>query len=256
VASKAAGFAVAIRILGTWCGQADAPGEGTTFAFLPAGSLPFWICAAGAVATMVVGNTAALRQKELKRLLAWSSVAHAGYLLMALSTGTSEAIGGILFYFFVYMLMTLGGFGIVGLLKGPLGGTEIRHYSGLGKRNPLLAVLLTVLMISLTGLPPTLGFWGKVMLFMPVIHGKFYGLAIAGLLMSAVSLFYYAALIRQMFLVPPEEGHEAPLHLEPADWQLVGWSTAPLILLGLYGWGYPAGVLLEAAKHWVAAAVR
>ncbi len=256
VASKAAGFAVAIRILATWCGAADAPGAGTSFAFLPAGPLPFWICAAGAVATMVVGNTAALRQKELKRLLAWSSVAHAGYLLMALSTGTGEAVGGILFYFFVYMLMTLGGFGIVGLLKGPLGGTEIRHYSGLAKRNPLLAVLLTVLMISLTGLPPTLGFWGKVMLFMPVVEGKFYGLAIVGLLMSAVSLFYYAALIRQMFLVPPEEGSEGPLVLAPADWHLVGWTTAPLLLLGIFGWNYPANVLVEAARGWIAAVAR
>jgi NADH-quinone oxidoreductase subunit N len=205
---------------------------------------------------MVVGNTAALRQKELKRLLAWSSVAHAGYLLMALSTGTGDALGGILFYFFVYMLMTLGGFGIVGLLRSHLGGTEIRHYSGLGKRNPLLAVLLTVLMISLTGLPPTLGFWGKVLLFMPVIQGKFYGLAIAGLLMSAVSLYYYAALVRQMFLVPPLEGQEAPVRLESADWHLVGWSTAPLLLLGLYGWGYPAETLLEAARNWLAATVR
>jgi NADH-quinone oxidoreductase subunit N len=256
VASKAAGFAVAFRILGTWCGSADAPEAGATFAFLPAGPLPFWICAAGAVATMVVGNTAALRQKELKRLLAWSSVAHAGYLLMALSTGTGDALGGILFYFFVYMLMTLGGFGIVGLLRSHLGGTEIRHYSGLGKRNPLLAVLLTVLMISLTGLPPTLGFWGKVLLFMPVIQGKFYGLAIAGLLMSAVSLYYYAALVRQMFLVPPLEGQEAPVRLESADWHLVGWSTAPLLLLGLYGWGYPAENLLEAARNWLAATVR
>jgi len=256
VASKAAGFAVAIRILGTWCGRADAPGEGSTFAFLPAGPLPFWICAAGAVATMVVGNTAALRQKELKRLLAWSSVAHAGYLLMALSTGTGEAIGGILFYFFVYMLMTLGGFGIVGLLKGPLGGTEIRCYSGLGKRNPLLAVLLTILMISLTGLPPTLGFWGKVMLFMPVIQGKFYGLAVAGLLMSAVSLFYYAALIRQMFLVAPEEGKDGPVVLEPPDWTLVGISTAPLLVMGIFGWSSSAWTLVEMAKHWVAAAAR
>ena len=256
VASKAAGFAVAVRILATWCGSAEAPAAGTDFAFLPAGPLPLWICAAGAVATMVVGNTAALRQTELKRLLAWSSVAHAGYLLMALSVGTGEAVGGILFYFFVYMLMTLGGFGIVGLLKGHLGGTEIRHYSGLARRNPLLAILLAVLMISLTGLPPTLGFWGKVMLFMPVIQGKFYGLAVVGLLTSAVSLFYYATLIRQMFLVPPEEGRAEPLKLEPADWHLVGWTTAPLLLLGLYGWSYPAGVLVEAAKGWLAAATR
>jgi NADH-quinone oxidoreductase subunit N len=266
VASKAAGFAVAIRILGTWCGSAAAAPAETAFPFLPPGPLPFWILAAGAVATMVVGNTAALRQKELKRLLAWSSVAHAGYLLMALSVGTGQGLlpdaelgspfGGILFYFFVYMLMTLGGFGIVGLLKGRLGGTEIRCYAGLGKRNPVLAVLLTILMISLTGLPPTLGFWGKVMLFMPVIHAKFYGLALVGLLMSAVSLFYYTYLIREMFLVPPAEGADGPVTLEAADWQLIGWSTIPLLVLGIVGWGYPADGLLHAAKDWLAAVVR
>jgi proton-translocating NADH-quinone oxidoreductase chain N len=262
VASKAAGFAVAVRILGTWCGSAAAPGATTSFPFLPAGPLPFWICAAGAVATMVVGNTAALRQTELKRLLAWSSIAHAGYLLMALSVGTGKGLlqdsdvgspfGGILFYFFVYMLMTLGGFGIVGLLRGRLGGTEMRHYAGLAKRNPLLALCLTILMISLTGLPPTLGFWGKVMLFMPVIHGGFYGLATLGLLMSAVSLYYYAGLIRMMYLVPPAEGNDGPVALEPVEWHLVGWTSAPLLVLGLYGWGYPATVLLEAARNWVA----
>ena len=266
VASKAAGFAVAIRILGTWCGSADAPGEGVSFAFLTPGPLPFWICAAGAVATMVVGNAAALRQRELKRLLAWSSVAHAGYLLMALSVGTGKGLlpesdvgspfGGILFYFFVYMLMTLGGFGIVGMLRGPLGGTEIRRYNGLARRNPGLAVCLAVLMISLTGLPPTLGFWGKVLLFMPVIQAKFYGLAIVGLLMSAVSLFYYASLLQAMFLVPPAEGADGPVEMAPADWLLVGGSTVPLLLLGVFGWGSSASGLLGAAKDWVAAAVR
>lgn len=256
VASKAAGFAVAIRILGTWCGSAMPPAEGAAVGFLPPGPLPFWICAAGAALTMVVGNTAALRQKDLKRLLAWSSVAHAGYLLMAMSVGTSEAYGGILFYFFVYMLMTLGGFGIVGLLRDRLGGTEVRHYSGLAKRNPVLAAALAVLMISLTGLPPTLGFWGKVMLFMPVIHAKFYGLAILGLLTSAASLFYYATLMRSMYLDPPADGADGPLDLETADWGLVGVSTIPLLVMGLFGWWPAAGGLLNASKEWLTAVMR
>ena len=253
VASKAAGFAVAIRILGTWCGGADAVSEGTSFAFLPTGPLPCWIAAAGAVATMVVGNTAALRQTEMKRLLAWSSVAHAGYLLMALSMGTGDAIGAVLFYFWVYMLMTLGGFGIVGLLRKHLGGTEIRHYAGLARRNPTLAVAPTVLMVSLTGLPPTMGFWGKVLLFMPVIQAKYYGLALVGLLMSAVSLFYYAFLLRAMFLSEPAEGSDGPVTLETSDWLLVGISTVPLLAGGIFGWTPAAQALLEGAKHWIGA---
>jgi NADH-quinone oxidoreductase subunit N len=256
VASKAAGFAVAIRILGTWCGTAMPPEHGAAVGFLPPGPLPFWICAAGAALTMVVGNTAALRQKDLKRLLAWSSVAHAGYLLMALSVGNSQAIGGILFYFFVYMLMTLGGFGIVGLLRDRLGGTETARYAGLAKRNPALAVCLTILMISLTGLPPTLGFWGKVMLFMPVIEAKFYGLAIIGLLTSAVSLYYYATLMRSMYLDPPAEGADGPVDLEPADWGLVGFSTIPLLVMGIFGWWPAAGGFLNASKEWLSAVMR
>ena len=255
-ASKAAGFAVAIRFLGTWGGGPDPLGAEVAWGFLPTGPLPYWLLAAGAAVTMIVGNTAALRQTELKRLLAWSSVAHAGYLLMALSAGTGPAFGAILFYFWVYMLMTLGGFGIVGLLRSHLGGTEIRHYNGLARRNPSLAIALTILMISLTGLPPTAGFWGKVLLFMPVIQGKYYGLAVLGLLASAVSLFYYAFLIRAMFLLPPPEGCEAPVKLEVPDWALVGISTVPLLLAGLWGfWGVADG-FLKAATDWVTVAVR
>jgi NADH-quinone oxidoreductase subunit N len=266
VASKAAGFAVAMRVLGTWCGSADPVPAETTFGFLPPGPLPFWICAAGAVATMIVGNAAALRQKELKRLLAWSSVAHAGYLLMALSVGSGKGVlaeehvgapfGGILFYFWVYMLMTLGGFGIVGLLRGPLGGTEIRHYRGLGRRNPLLGVCLSILMISLTGLPPTMGFWGKVLLFMPVLEAGYYGLAVVGLLASAVSLYYYASLMRAMFLDAAEPGQEAPLELPTGEWVLVGVSTMPLLVGGVFGWWPAAAGLLNAAREWVSASLR
>jgi NADH-quinone oxidoreductase subunit N len=254
VASKAAGFAVAVRILGTWCGPMEGVVEGG--AFLPSGPLPLWICAAGAVATMVVGNTAALRQKELKRLLAWSSVAHAGYLLMALSTGKPEAVGGLHAYFWIYMLMTLGGFGIVGLLAPRLGGTEIRHYEGLGRRNPWLAASLTVLLVSLTGLPPTLGFWGKVLLFMPVIEAKLYGLAVVGLLMSAVSLFYYVSLVRAMYLVPPAEGNGEPVPLTPVDNLLVGLCCIPLLVLGLGLMGGPVEMFLRTASDWAVAAAR
>ncbi|MCK6479469.1 MAG: NADH-quinone oxidoreductase subunit N [Planctomycetaceae bacterium] len=255
-ASKAAGFAVAIRFLGSWTGGADPVAEGVSAAFLPSGPLPFWILGAAAVATMIVGNTAALRQMELKRLLAWSSVAHAGYLLMALSTGTGEAYGGILVYFWVYMLMTLGGFGIVGLLIPHLGGTEIARYAGLAKRNPWLAACLTVLMVSLTGLPPTAGFWAKVLLFMPVVEGKFYGLAIVGLLTSAVSLFYYASLIRAMYLMPPAEGADGPVNLELPDWCLVGVTSGLLLLGGLGFMGWIADGFLKAASDWVPVALR
>jgi proton-translocating NADH-quinone oxidoreductase chain N len=256
VASKAAGFAVAIRVLGTWCGVADPVPPETAFGFLPPGPLPFWIAAAGAVATMVVGNAAALRQSELKRLLAWSSVAHAGYMLMAIATGRSDSYGAVLFYFWVYMLMTLGGFGIVGLLRGPLGGTELRHYRGLGSRNPTLAICIVILLVSLTGLPPTAGFWGKVLLFKPVIEAGYYGLAVVGLLASAVSLYYYALLMRAMFLEPPEKGSEAPVDLGTPDWVLVGVSTLPLLVGGLFGWWPAAAGFLNTAKEWAGAALR
>ena len=154
------------------------------------------------------------------------------------------------------MLMTLGGFGIVGLLRGPLGGTEIRHYRGLAKRNPLLAVLLVILMVSLTGLPPTAGFWAKVLLFMPVLEAGYYGLAIVGLLASAVSLYYYAALMRAMFLDPAEPGADGPVTLQNPEWVLVGVSTVPLLVAGIYGWWPAAAGLLNVAREWAGATLR
>jgi NADH-quinone oxidoreductase subunit N len=254
-ASKAAGFAVAIRILGTFGGPARAPDAHSWFPFLPEAPLTHWLLGIGAVLTLIVGNTAALKQSDLKRLLAWSSVGQAGYLLMALAVATPAAFGAVLFYFWIYMLMTLGGFGIVGLLHPMLGGTELKHYRGLGKRAPVLAVALTALMISLAGLPPTVGFWGKVMLFKPVIEGRFYGLAVVGLLASATSLYYYAALIRSMFLQPPEEG-AGPLELERPDWVLVLLCTVPLAVGGLFGWWLVAQGLTDASAVWAGNVLR
>ncbi|MHC4923235.1 MAG: NADH-quinone oxidoreductase subunit N, partial [Planctomycetota bacterium] len=255
VASKAAGFAILVRIIGSWMGEAHPLPEGTQFGFLPTGPLPYWILGVLAILTMIVGNTAALRQRELKRLMAWSSVSHAGYMLMTLSAGGGDAIGGVLFYFWIYLLMTIGAFGIIGLLEKPLGGTHVRHYNGLVYRNWPLAAFLGVLMISLTGLPPTLGFWGKVMLFGPVIEGGYYGLAIVGLLTSAISLFYYAFLLRAMFLnEPPSDAEE--LALPTTDWALVLVCCAPLAVMGLWGWWPGAAALLNAANNWVGVVVR
>ncbi len=254
-ASKAAGFAIAVRILGTFGGPADAVPADVSFGFLPPGPLPHWLIGVGAVATMVVGNTAALRQQDLRRMLAWSSIAHAGYLLMALTVADGAAMGAVLFYFWVYLLMTVGGFGIVGLLRPVLGGTEMRHYNGLARRRPLIAVMIAVLMISLAGLPPTAGFWGKVLLFKPVIDARLYGLAVVGLLTSAISLYYYAGLMRAMFLQPPP-AEEPAGDLGLMDTFLIGVCTAPLLVGGLGGFAGPAEALLRAATDWVAAMAR
>jgi NADH-quinone oxidoreductase subunit N len=254
-ASKAAGFAVAVRIVGQFGGAARAPEAHEWFPFLPTAPLSHWLLGIGAAATLVVGNTAALRQSDLKRLLAWSSIGQAGYLLMALSVGSPDAIGAVLFYFWVYLLMTLGGFGIVGLLNPILGGTGLAQYRGLGKRSPVLATALTVLMISLAGLPPTAGFWGKVLLFKPVIDARFYGLAVVGLLASATSLYFYAGLVRAMFLQDPVEG-AGPVRLGWQDWCLVGFCTAPLAVLGIYGWWPYAQAFGHAASVWTGTPLR
>ncbi len=252
VASKAAGFAVAIRVLGMFGSAVEPVAGGTWFAFLPTGPLVNWLLAAGAVATMIVGNTAALRQTELQRLLAWSSIAHAGYLLMALCVGDAAAVGGVLFYFWVYLLMTLGAFGIVGILAPRLGGTDLSCYRGLGWRAPAMAAVLAVIMLSLAGLPPTAGFWGKVLLFKATIGARLYGLALVGLLTSAVSIFYYAKLLRVMYLEQPEEG-AAPVVLDLPDWSLAALSTVPLLAGGLFGWWVGATGLLQTADEFLKA---
>jgi NADH-quinone oxidoreductase subunit N len=162
------------------------------------------------VITMTLGNITAMVQTNLKRLLAYSSIAHAGYTLMGLTAVSANGMQSIMIYMLVYLVMNLGAFLVVILVAQSTGSESIFEYRGLGKRQPLAAITFALFLFSLTGLPPLAGFTGKWFIFNAVLQraggpgGSWYVvLAIIGALNTAVSLYYYARIIRAMFLESP-----------------------------------------------------
>ena len=198
VVSKAAGFAVLIRFLkagfidGTTFG-ADIWNTVTSFDWS-------YLIAIVAVITMTLGNLIALWQDNMKRMLAYSSIAHCGYMLMGVMVMTTAGIGGVLFYFVTYLLMNYGAFLIIQLIANKIGSEDINDYAGLAYKNPFIAAAMTIFMLSLMGMPPLAGFLGKFYLFVPVIEAGYIGIAVIGVLNSVVSVFYYAKVIRNMYL--------------------------------------------------------
>ena len=154
---------------------------------------------------MTLGNLTAIWQNNLKRLLAYSSIAHAGYMMMGVVMLSQAGLQAIMFYTAVYLFMNLGAFLVVILITEQTGSEDIAEYRGLGWRAPFAAAVMTVFLASLTGLPPTAGFIGKVYLFSSVIEGGLWWLALVGVLNSAVSLYYYWRVVRTMYLDDPEK---------------------------------------------------
>jgi len=210
VGAKAAGFAALLRVFVL------------AFPSLSAELAPVaWGIAA---LTMVVGNVLAVSQTNIKRLLAYSSIAHAGYILMAFvpyaqGEVAGDAVASALFYLAVYSLTSLGAWAVVIALEQKGGrasdggaapltaagevrrtGLELADYAGLGRRYPLLAAVMAVFMLSFTGIPPTLGFWGKFYLFRTALEGGYAGLALIGLLTSVISAYYYLRVIVLMYM--------------------------------------------------------
>ena len=187
-----------------------------------------WVLAA---ITMTVGNLGALSQRNIKRMLAYSSVAHAGYVLVALASANEKGITGGLFYLFAYTFMNIGAFAIV-IAVGKKGeeNLEISSYSGLGFRHPALGLAMTLFMISLAGLPPTAGFFGKFYIFSGAVEAGLIGLAIIGVLNSLVSVYFYLGVVVSMYMRQPV-GEARALMLSPfARAALVVTSIATLYI--------------------------
>lgn len=149
-----------------------------------------------AVLTMVAGNFIALKQTNVKRLLAYSSIAHAGFMLMALSVANAVGLKALIFYLFVYVFMNVGAFGAVILTKRE----EVAQYAGLSRQDPLAAFIMAVSLMSLAGLPPLAGFMAKFVIIAAVVQAKMYTLAIIAVANSVVALFYYLRIIKVMYL--------------------------------------------------------
>jgi NADH-quinone oxidoreductase subunit N len=231
VGPKAAGFAVAIRFFFAAFERQVPGGQYVAVTELP------WPAIIGVISaiTMTLGNITAIVQTNLKRLLAYSSIAHAGYLLMGLTAASTAGVQAILIYLIVYVLMNVGAFLVVIAVSRVTGGEDIKDFRGLGTKAPIAALALTIFLFSLTGIPPFAGFIGKYLIFAAVVQkGGFWNvlLAVIGVLNSAVSLFYYARIIKAMFL--DQALDERPM-LVPAVYTGVLVALAvPVLVLGVY----------------------
>jgi NADH-quinone oxidoreductase subunit N len=182
----------------------------------PAGAKVRMVVALVAGATLILGNLTALSQTNVKRMLAYSSISHAGYLLLGLVAGTTAARTGMLFYLVVYLLMNMGAFGLLTAF-GLVG--DRTHYDdlrGLGWKRPGLAIAVAICMFSLAGIPPTAGFYGKYMIFKELIGTGHVGLAILGVLASLVSVYYYLRVLVALFLDSPRASQEREAAERPA----------------------------------------
>jgi len=230
VSSKAAGFALLLRF------------------FYPALSMPaldgHWEFTAGvdwphlvlviSMVTMTLGNLAALQQQNLKRLLAYSSIAHAGYILMGFVTLSEAGLQAVLFYLVTYYLMNIGAFLAVMIVANSTGREDIEGLRGLAWRGGAgPAVALAVFLFSLAGIPPLAGFIGKFYLFAAVIRAELYVLALVGALNSVVSLYYYARVVRTMFLDFPLGG-EGTVVVDWSNGSLLGLLAVLTVILGVY----------------------
>ena len=228
VGPKAAGFAVLVRFFYTVFASPDAV-AGWRLSSAVDWTFLFAVLSA---ATMTVGNLVAIGQRNVKRLLAYSSIAHAGYMLMGFVLLTPAGLKAILFYLVVYLFMNLGAFYVVILVANGTRSEQIADYSGLGSRAPFAAVCLAIFLFALTGIPPFSGFIGKVYLFAEVIHRGIYWLVLVAAINSAISLYYYARIVKVMFLEDAKESAELPLPAFPKA--VLFLLVLPTLVLGVY----------------------
>ena len=226
---KAAGFAAFMRVL---------------FVAMPTLKADWsdllWILA---VLTMTVGNIIALKQDNIKRMLAFSSIAHAGYALVGFTAGNAEGTAGILFYMLSYAFMNIGAFAII-ILVGKKGepNNNVEDYAGFGVKHPVLAMIMTLFLFSLAGMPPTAGFVGKFYLFSGAIKAGYVWLAIIGVLNSAASVYYYLRVMVYMYMKDPVEEFDW-MKLSPAVLLSITISVVGVIVPGIV-----PSVLLQLAE--------
>ena len=200
-----------------------------------AGAYPRWVLLLGAIAglSMIVGAVGALRQANLKRMLAYSSIAHAGYLLLAVVASRAGMVAGM-FYLAAYGVMTFGAFGIVSLLATRDGEhSRIEDVGGLGFRRPAIGALLALFMLSLAGIPPTVGFMGKLFVFQAIIRAGYAPLAVVAVVSSAVSLYYYLKVVIAVYTPPGESAAAGESEVPGRDRELDPFATAAVGLAGV-----------------------
>jgi NADH-quinone oxidoreductase subunit N len=220
VASKAASFALLVRVF--------------TEALPAIRGLWEPLLGVIAVLTMTLGNLAAITQTSVKRLLAYSSIAHAGYMLLGLVAGNATGLKGLAVYMLTYVFMNIGAFlVIVALRRGSIQGEQISDFAGLARHSPGYAAWMAVFLLSLAGLPPTAGFIGKYYIFLGLVETGHYVLAAIGVLYVAVAVYYYFRIVRSMYLDPAAD-EPAPLATSTGMSMALGFSAALTIAIGVY----------------------
>ena len=225
VAPKAAAFAMLLRIF--------------VVGLMPVSHVWVGLLSFVALLTMVWGNVAAMLQNNVKRMLAYSSIAHAGYILVGLvaagRTGTNQGIEAMVFYLLVYAFMNVGAFGLVLYIqRDGSEGDRLEDFDGLVRRSPLLAVLMIFFLLSLAGIPPMAGFLGKLVIFYAAVAAKLYLLAVVLAVTSVISLYYYWRVVYHMFLREEAKDLPAPKAGRPLALAL-GVCGAAVLVMGLYG---------------------
>jgi len=217
VGSKTAGFAFAIRILIT-----------TFTSFDDQWKLLFTVLA---ILSMVLGNVVALAQTSMKRMLAYSSIGQAGFVMIGIVSGTQDGLSAAVLYLAAYLFMNLGAFSCVILFSLRTGSDKITDYSGLYQKDPLITLGLSICLLSLGGLPPMLGFFGKIYLFFAGWANHQYLLVIIGLVTSVISIYYYISVIKMMVVKEPQEASDIVKSYPPTNWDVVG---LPPLRIALY----------------------
>ena len=232
VGPKAAGFALLIRFVTSGL---STPAEGTELWQAIAGTNWQQLLAVIAAVTMTLGNLVAISQSNIKRLLAYSSIAHAGYALIGVVLLTHSGIQATMFYLVAYYLMNLGAFLVVIVVQELIGSERIEDYRGLGFRAPWVAACMTIFLFSLTGLPITIGFVGKFYLLAAVIQGneQFYWLAVVTVINTVISLYYYARIFKTMYLDSPPEAGPARLTVSWAATAMLAILAIPTFIFGV-----------------------
>ena len=217
VGSKAAGFALAIRLLTN------------VFPLLT----EEWrlIFTTLSVLSMILGNVVALAQTSMKRMLAYSSIAQAGFIMIGLVAGTEAGYASMVFYLLVYLFMNLCAFTCVILFSLRTGTDQISEYSGLYHKDPILTLGLSISLLSLGGIPPLAGFFGKIYLFWAGWQADLYGLVVLGLITSVVSIYYYIRVVKMMVVKEPQEMSEVVKNYQKVTWSLPGFRPLQIVII-------------------------
>ena len=232
VGSNAAGVAIMIRF---FFPAVSRLGDQGNWLFLTGVEWPHFLLFLSMV-TMTVGNLCALNQQNVKRLLAYSGIAHAGYILMGLVVLNNEGLKAMLLYIVVYLIMNVGAFLVVVIVANATGREDIEGYRGLAWRGAAIpAVCMAIFLFSLTGLPPLAGFVGKFFLFAAAIREEFYFLAVVAIINSVISLYYYAGIVKTMFMDQPNPADQK-VDMSANESALLGVLSSLTVVFGVY-WG-------------------